>query len=121
MLRRPYRKAFDCIPPQKLVDKLSREGVHGRILDVLIFMYSTDKSEHKIDEKLTQSFTCKEKVPCCHLLFLISIGRTTHLTMDMCFPAREKHITMDMCCAGRGTHITRNKGYVFPRWGNTYH
>ena len=84
-------------------------------------MYSTDKSAHKIDDKLTQSFTCKEKVPCCHLLFLISVGRTTHVTMDMCFPATEKHITMDMCCAGRGTHITRNKGYVFPRWGNTYH
>ena len=116
-----FRKAFDCIPRQKLVDKLSREGVHGRFLHVLIFMYSTDKSAHKIDDKLTQSFTCKEKVPCCHLLFFISIGRTTHVTMDMCFPAREKHITTDMCCAGRRTHIKGNKGYVFPRWGNTYH
>ena len=58
-----FRKAFDCIPRQKLVDKLNKEGVHGRFLDVLIFMYSTDKSEVKIDDKLTQSFTCTEKVP----------------------------------------------------------
>ena len=57
-----FRKAFDCIPRQKLVDKLNK-GVHGRFLDVLIFMYSTDKSEVKIDDKLTQSFTCTEKVP----------------------------------------------------------
>ena len=104
-----FRKAFDCIPREKLVDKQNKEGVHGRFFDVLIFMYSTDKSEVKIDDKLTQSFACKEKVPCCHLLFLISIGSTTHVTMDMCFPAREKHITMDMCCAGRGTHITGKK------------
>ena len=52
-----FRKAFDCIPRQKLVDKLNKEGVHGRFFDVLIFMYSTDKSEVKIDDKLTQSFT----------------------------------------------------------------
>ena len=58
-----FRKAFDYIPRQKLVDKLNKEGVHGRFLDVLMFMYSTDKSEVKIDDKLTQSFTCTEKVP----------------------------------------------------------
>ena len=104
-----FRKAFDCIPRQKLIDKLNKEGVHERFLDVLIFVYSTDKSEVKIDDKLTQSFTCTEKVPCCHLLFLISIGITTHVTMHMCFPAREKHITLDMCCEGRGTHITGKK------------
>ena len=71
-----FRKAFDYIPRQKLVDKLNKEGVHGRFLDVLMFMYSTDKSEVKIDDKLTQSFICKRKVPYCHLLFSISIGRT---------------------------------------------
>ena len=103
-----FRKAFDCIPRQKLVDKLNKEGVHVRFFDVLIFMYSTDKSEVKIDDKLTQSFTCKGKVPCCQLLFLISIGRTTHVNMDMCFPGKEKHIPLNMCCAGGGTHITRN-------------
>ena len=72
-----FRKAFDCIPRQKLVDKL-RKGVHQRFLDILISMYSNDKWAVKIDDKLTQSFiiTCKGKVPCCPLLFLISIGRT---------------------------------------------
>ena len=133
-----FRKAFDCIPRQKLVDKLRKEGVHRRFLNVLISTYPNDKSGVKIDDKLTQSFTSKGKVPCCHPLFLISIARTTHVTMDTCFPGREKHIKMDMCCAGRGTHITRNtsitmdmcfpgwkktyhEGYVFSRYGNTYH
>ena len=53
------RKAFDCIPRQKLLDKLRKEGVQGRFLDVLISIYSNDKSTlTKIDNKLTQSFTC---------------------------------------------------------------
>ena len=29
-----FRKAFDCIPRQKLVDKLRKEGVHRHFLDV---------------------------------------------------------------------------------------
>ena len=103
-----FRKAFNCIPRQNLVDKQRKEGVHRRFLDVLISTYPNNKSAVKIDDKLTQSFICKRKVPYCHLLFSISIGRTTHVTMDMCFLGREKHITMDMCCAGRRTHITRN-------------
>ena len=53
-----FRKAFDCIPRQKQSDKLRKEGVQGRFLDVLISMYSNDKSAVKNDNKLTQSFTC---------------------------------------------------------------
>ena len=52
-----FRKAFDCIPWQKLFDKLRKEGVQGRFLEVLISIYSRDKSAVKIDNKLTQSFT----------------------------------------------------------------
>ena len=125
----------DYIPQQKLVDKLRKEGLQGCFLDVLISMYSNDKSAVKTDDKLGQSCTCKKKDACCHLLFLISIGRTTHVTRDMCFPGRKKHITMHMCCAGRGTHITRNmcfpgrrthitRDMCFPGMGthiNTYH
>ena len=48
-----FRKAFDCIPRQKLVDKL-RKGVHQCFLDVLISIYSNGKSAVKIDDKLTQ-------------------------------------------------------------------
>ena len=77
-------------------------------LGVLISMYPNDKSAIKIDDKLSQSCTCKEWDARCHLLFLISIGRTTHVNRDMYFPGRGKRITMHMCCAGRGTHITRN-------------
>ena len=32
--------------------------MHGRFLDVLISMYSNDKSAVKIDNKLTEAFTC---------------------------------------------------------------
>ena len=71
-------------------------------------MYSNDKSAVKTDDKLGQSCTCKEKDACCHLLFLISIGRTTHVTRDMCFPGEGTHITRDMCFPGGGTHITRD-------------
>ena len=39
-----FRKVFDCIPRQKLFDKLRKEGVQGRFLEVLISMYSNDKS-----------------------------------------------------------------------------
>ena len=42
-----FRKAFDCIPRQKLFDKLRKEGLQGRFLDVLISMYSYDKSAVK--------------------------------------------------------------------------
>ena len=31
-----FRKAFDCIPRQKLVNKLRKPGIQGRFLDVLI-------------------------------------------------------------------------------------
>ena len=64
-----FRKAFDCIPQQKLVDKLRKEGVHRRFLDFLISTYPNDKLAVKIDDKLTQAFTSKGKVPCCHPLF----------------------------------------------------
>ena len=52
-----FRKAFDCIPRQKLFDKLRKEGMKGRFLDVLISMYSNDKSAVKVDNKLTEAFT----------------------------------------------------------------
>ena len=50
-----FRNAFDCIRPrQKLFDQLRKEGVQGRFLNVLISVYSNDKSAVNIDNKLTQ-------------------------------------------------------------------
>ena len=43
-----FRKAFDCIRRQRLVNKLRKEGVQGRFLDVLTSMYSNDKSAVKL-------------------------------------------------------------------------
>ena len=50
-IRVDFRKTFDCISRQKLVDKLRKEGVHGRFFDVLISIYSNYKSAVKIDDK----------------------------------------------------------------------
>ena len=50
-----FRNAFDCIRHrQKLFDQLRKEGVQGRFLNVLISVYSNDKSAVNIDKKLTQ-------------------------------------------------------------------
>ena len=57
-----FRKAFDCIPRQNLFHKLRNESVQGRFLDVLISMYLNDKSAVKIDNKLTEAFTCFARV-----------------------------------------------------------
>ena len=84
-------------------------------MEFLISIYSNHKSAVKIDDKLSQSCTCKEWDARCHLLFLISIGRTTHVTRDMCFPGWERRITMYMCCAGR--EKTYNKKHVLRRLG----
>ena len=43
-----FRKAFHCIPRQKLSDKLRKEGVQGRFLDVLISMYSNIKINRQL-------------------------------------------------------------------------
>ena len=56
-----FRKAFNCISRQKLVDKLRKEGVHGHFLDVLISMYSNDKSAVKIDDKSMVAHVCHRK------------------------------------------------------------
>ena len=57
------------------------------------------ETEKKIDHKLTQSCTPKEKDACSHLLFLISIGRTTHVTRNMCYMGGEKtyHYVYVLC------------------------
>ena len=50
-----FRNAFECIRHrQKLLDQLRKEGVQGRFLNVLISVYSNDKSAVNIDDKLTQ-------------------------------------------------------------------
>ena len=108
-----FRKAFDYIPQQKLFDKLRKEGVQGHFLDVLISIYSNDTSAVNIEKKFRQSFTCKGKVACSHLLFLISVVRTTHITINMCFTDRGTHKTRNMCFPGWGKNITSD--ICFPR------
>ena len=48
------------------------------------------RKKKKKDDKLSQSCTSKEKDACSHLLFLISIGRTTHVTRNMCYLGGKK-------------------------------
>ena len=57
------------------------------------------RNRKKIDDKLSQSCTPKEKDASSHLLFLISIGRTTHVTRNMCYLGGEKtyHYVYVLC------------------------
>ena len=53
-----FRKAFDRIPRQKLFEKLRKEGIKGRFLEIVMSMYSKDKSGVKINNKMTEDFPC---------------------------------------------------------------
>ena len=57
-----FRKAFDRVPRNKLFDKLGVVGVKGRFLELLMSMYSNDKSAVKIENKITQTFSCHNGV-----------------------------------------------------------
>ena len=57
-----FRKPSTVYPTKKPFDKLRKEGVQGRFLDVLISTYANGKSAVKTDNKLTESFTCYDGV-----------------------------------------------------------
>ena len=57
-----FSKAFDCVPRNKLFDKLRTVGIKGHFLEVLMSMYSNDKSAVKIENKITQTFLCHNGV-----------------------------------------------------------
>ena len=57
-----FSKAFDCVPRNTLFDKLRTVGIKGHFLEVLISMYSNDKSAVKIENKITQTFLCHNGV-----------------------------------------------------------
>ena len=50
-----FSKAFDSVPRNKLFDKLRTVGIKGHFLEVLMPMYSNDKSAVKIENKMTQT------------------------------------------------------------------
>ena len=72
-----FRKAFDCIPRQKLVYKLN---------NITRDMCFLGGGTH-----ITRDMCFP--------------GGGTHITRDMCFPGRGTHITRDMCFPG-GEHIS---------------
>ena len=57
-----FSKAFDHVPRNKLFDKNRTVGIKGHFLEVLMFMYSNDKSAVKIENKITQTFLCHNGV-----------------------------------------------------------
>ena len=64
------RKSLPLYTPTETSRQTEKKGVQGRFLDVLISIYSNDKSADENDDKLSQlSFTCKGKVACYHLQF----------------------------------------------------
>ena len=57
-----FRKTLDLTTREKLFDKLRRGGNRGLFLEVLISMYSNDKSVVKISNKLTLFFPCYSRI-----------------------------------------------------------
>ena len=53
------RKAFDRITRQKLFEKLGKEGIKGHfLLEIVMSMYSKNKSAVKINYKMAEAFPC---------------------------------------------------------------
>ena len=57
-----FSKAFDRVPRNKLFDKLRTVRIKGHFLEVLISIYSNDKSAVKIESKITETFLCHNGV-----------------------------------------------------------
>ena len=57
-----FSKAFDRVLRNKLFDKLRTIGVKRHFLEVLMSMYSNDKSAVKIENKITQTILCHNGV-----------------------------------------------------------
>ena len=53
-----FRKAFDCIPRNKLLDKIESAGIKGKFLSILKSMYKDDRSAIEKDGIITKSFGC---------------------------------------------------------------
>ena len=92
-----FRKAFDCIPRQKLVYKLN-----NITRDMCFLGGGTHITRDMCFPGGGTHITRDMCFP----------GRGTHITRDMCFPGRGTHFTRDMCFLGRGTHITRDMCFL---------
>ena len=53
-----FSKAFDCVPRNKLFDKIESVGVKGNFLSIIKSMYEDDSSAIKKDGLVTESFRC---------------------------------------------------------------
>ena len=53
-----FQKVFDCINHLNLFTSLKQKGLNGKILQILISMYSEMNSYVRINEKLSDQFTC---------------------------------------------------------------
>jgi hypothetical protein len=87
-----FSKAFDTIPRDQLLDKVSRIGIGGKFLSILQSMYTNDKSTVKLGEDLSLHFTCHKGVkqgcmlsPTLFIIYLHDLPQTlnkpqSHLT-----------------------------------------
>ena len=57
-----FSKAFDTIPRDKLLEKVSRVGIGGKFLEILQSMYTNDKSAVKLGQYISKQFTCYKGV-----------------------------------------------------------
>ena len=92
-----FSKAFDRVPRNKLFDKLRTVGIKGHFLEVLISMYSNDKSAVKIENKITQTFLCHDGVkqgcmlsPTLFNIYLSDLPETLNITSTTEVMLRER-------------------------------
>ena len=92
-----FSKAFDRVPRNKLFDKLRTVGIKGHFLEVLISMYSNDKSAVKIENKITQTFLCHNGVkqgcmlsPTLFNIYLSDLPETLNITSTTEVMLRER-------------------------------
>ena len=57
-----FTKAFDTIPRDKLLSKLSKLGINGKMFDILNSMYSVNTASFKINGGLTSEITINQGV-----------------------------------------------------------
>jgi hypothetical protein len=95
-----FRKAYDCVDRSLLWKCLRSLGLHGRILDSLIEMYTDVKICVRVAGKLTESFSAdvgvKQGDPLSPLLFGLFIDRMEGIIRDK-LPAAAGVRLLDVC------------------------
>lgn len=82
-----FQKAFDSIPHSLLIHTLIKQGIHGRLLKILISLYDKLKACVRVKEGATDCFDCNigTRQGCILSPFLFSLYMNELIDMLHCF------------------------------------